>query len=329
MSHSSYLTDTERIKVIKSVMTNHRKQALDIPSLDQYEDLNNPENIKKVAKNLLSHLGYKPRSLEITYKRMQSQTPYEIHGHKIQLNENFNTYPLIVGGILALAVIDYSFRNKSVVVDKKLIEIATIELGLGLWVINSFSPKYSFSETVYNLFKLKWDRVEPGVLTEITTREYIKSFLKYTGEHNLLPNNYRSGLSRRIAYLIPATPSTNKVSTLPEPSINNVHAKNSRLLIVKLLLITPLVALIFSMALYTLWGSRPVDMPKELHSSGEIEQIKHRLNLCQDKLQHQNNSLNHDDLFAIGKIQATQSECQSLYNRYQSLLSDYSSEYSD
>lgn len=326
-SASQLVTDSERVvqlhQIVGSRFTNHGK--LLVPTLRQYEALENEEGLLSLSKDFCRWLGYKPRHLRVSFAQISQ--PVSVDKDSIKINELFKGHPLTIGGLLALATLEHVFKHHHYTADDRFREVASIETGLGLWVINALRPVRSKRETIYHMLDGAWLQLEGIGLQAISASEYIRQFTIFTSQHCIFPEDYAIGLSRRNQYWLPKTPGTEIRRYLPEPSATHEHIKNANALWAKLLLIALILGSSLTFGLF-LWTQRTHTVPYEqVNAEHSLQTIRQSLNECINKASEQQSSYDPNDLFMTRQIDATKSRCESLRNQYNDALDRYQKTY--
>lgn len=321
------VTDAERttklLEVLGSRFSHHGELLL--PTYRQYEALDSNDGLLALAKDIFRWMGYKPRKLTITYGSVHR---YEIIDHDvITISSAFKDHPLVAGGLVALATVDFAAQHHHMIGDERFIEMGTIEAGLGLWIINGLQPKRSRSEKLYHMLDGNWLQLEGLQLQSTSIPEYIRQFSIFTGQNHLFLEDYASGVSKRALHLLPEVVSGERLLPMVEPTATLKHLNSAKLLWIKLSLVCAIVAAIGIFAI-VIWAQRPQATPYEQTRDTEtLRVIKNSLNDCIGQAAKQQDTYDPNDLFMTRQIDATKVRCESLRNQYNEALSNYQTNY--
>ena len=160
-SFQQLLTDDDRRAYLHKLL-GHRFKAheqIQLPTLDQYNSLGSNEGLQTVGYEICRQLGFKPSGLRIRYSETSLSSGYAVdYASKIILiNPHFKQHPYSSGAELALAITTYALQYLShEVPDRAFAEFATIETGLGLWIVNALRPRLSLRQKIYHIIDSSW-----------------------------------------------------------------------------------------------------------------------------------------------------------------------------
>lgn len=323
------VTDEERIAklyVLLGTRFSHHGQLL-LPTFRQYEALSTDEGLRALAKEFCRWLGYKPQSLIVKFGEVKSDVSYAITPDSITINYAFRDHPLVTGGLLATAVLRFVLEHHHYAPDDRFIEVATVEAGLGLWVINAFKPRLSRREKLYHMLDGNWTQLEGFQLKAMTAGEYIRQFTIFARNNRHFPEEYGRSISKRSIHLIPSTPSMTKIIPLPEPSTTSKHRRNANSLWIKIALLSASAAAITIFGLLILGHRTTSTSYEQTRDAQALRVIKASLDTCIEQASDQQSSYDPNDLFMTRQIDATKTRCESLRNQYNDLLSLYEINY--
>ncbi len=323
------VTDTERTTKLHELLgkrfTNHGQLLL--PTFGQYEALTSDEGLLALTKDMCRWLGYKPRSLHVRFGVVTNSSHAHVEPDLITINQDFKNHPLVTGGILARAVIEFVAGHHHFIADERFIEVNTIESGLGLWLINAFQPKASKREKLYHLLDSTWLQHEGLQLQTMSVAEYLRQFTIFTSVNHLFPEDYGRNISKRSSHLLPATSSATKITPMLEPSTTLTHVKNANGLWLRIGLLASTLAIVCITGV-VLWTQRNTPIPHDqTRDSASLRVIKSSLSDCIQMASDQQSKLDPNDLFMTRQIDATKARCESLRNQYNDALSTYEDNY--
>jgi hypothetical protein len=322
------VTDDERTtklhELLGSRFTNHGQLLL--PTFRQYEALGTDEGLLALAKDLCRWLGYKPRQINVAYSTSPSQ-PYSVTADTILVDQRFREHPLVAGGLLAWAVLRFIAEHHHFIPDDQFIETASIESGLGLWVINAMQPRRTRREKLYHMLDGNWLQLEGIQLQAMSSGEYLRQFEIFTSIHHLFPEEYARSVSKRSLHLLPNTPSSEKLIPMPEPSATLTHIHNANMLWTKIILLSLIVSVAVVSGIFLLGERPPQTLQDQQRDSESLRVIKASLDECTQHASDQLSNYDPNDIFMARQVDATKTRCESLRNQYNSSLDDYQKTY--
>lgn len=323
------VTDDERtakmLELLGHRFSNHGQLLL--PTFRQYEALNDDEGLQALAKEFCRWLGYKPRQLVVTFSETSPHTDYLLTPESITINHVFRDHPLVVGGLLANATIAFILQHHHFTPDDRFIEVASVETGLSLWVINALQPRRSKREKLYHMLDGNWVQLEGLQLKAMSVGEYLRQFMIFTSTNRLFPEEYGKGVSKRSVHLLPSTPSNTPLVPLTEPTATLKHIHDANALWAKISLLSVSAAALLLVGLY-LWHGKPAPVAYEqTRDTQALRIIKASLGECIQKASEQQSTFDPNDLFMARQVDATKTRCESLRNQYNEALSQYETNY--
>lgn len=320
------VTDTERLAKLQDILGSrfvHSGELL-LPTFRQYDDLETEAGLLALTKDMLRWLGYKPHRLHVSY--VEQDALYAITHETISISAKFHDHPLVTGGILACAVIQFVSEHHHFLPDTRFVERATVETGFGLWIINALQPKRSYAEKLYHMLDGAWAQLEGLQLQAMSTSEYLQVFTAFTAEHRLFPEEYGRSVSKRSLHVLPNTASNTKIIPMVEPSATLAHLRNTRLLWLRITLLALTTSAIITFGVI-FWSHRDTSSYDQSRDVSSLSVIKQSLNQCIQKASNEQSSYDPNDLFMARQIDATKARCESLRNQYNDALSSYETNY--
>ena|ERR1700741_4192332 len=325
------VTDAERTTKLHDLLgsrfTNHGQLLL--PTFRQYEDLHDDEGLTKLVKDMCRWLGYKPRTLECIFGKTDQHAYYVVTDTSIVIHEDFKEHPLVTGGIVACAVLRFVLQHHHFESNARFIEVATIETGLSLWMINAFQPKHNRRERFYHMLDGSWLQLEGLQLQAMSIGEYLRLFSIFTTANHLFPEDYGRAVSKRNIHLLPTTPSTQKIIPLTEPSATLAHRHEANGLWARILLLSLIAAAVVVFGFF-IWGHRSHPISAEqTRDADAVRVIKASLDSCIKEASDKQSNYDPNDLFMTRQIDATKVRCESLRNQYNEALDHYEKNYTN
>jgi hypothetical protein len=318
------LTNDERRAHIQDVFGHRLLKAgkFLLPTTLSYNSLVTDSGLQDVLIQICRWLGVKPNGLTAIYS---DTTPENDVDHMIiHIATSTRNNPFLVGSDLCMAVLSHAMsRHSSDTVDKDILELATIETGLGLWIVNGLAPKQSHFQNVYHVLSGDWQYSQGISLTTFQNAQYAHAVAEWAHINRIAPEEYLPHIRSSNRHLLPSHLVESGLPSLPEPSVIHARHHMSRMFWVKLFLIVTIVALITLGALYA-WSLRnPAISAKQLEEEQSLQILKRSYKACVLKATGQRDTYDPNDLLLERQIEATQSRCESLRNEYNHALDQY------
>lgn len=320
------LTSDERKQVINDALGDRFEHSgkLLLPDYATYEGLTSDEGLSNAGKKLLRWIGVKPRRLTISYTDLQNSSQYSIDEHAIRINRKFIEHPHAAGGVLALAVIDFILQQKNPDIATK--EYATLQLGLGLWVLNALKPRLSLAETTLHILDASWHALEGIQLGHYTNNEYARAFTGYVWDNRLPVDSFEKGCSERTRYLL-GNSAQHLTKSISEPTATIAHRHAARLYAVKLLLTGIIIAGTLCVLLLLLAVHQHTDTQQQEADFAHVTALQEQLNTCLNEAQQAQDNYNPDDFDSAEYVESEKLRCQSLRNQYDHASREYQQNY--
>lgn len=322
------LTDDDRQAYLRRLL-GHRFKAHEqilLPTLDQYNSLVTNDGLQVVGYEMCRQLGFKPNGLKIRYSDTSLRTGSLIdHSSKtILINPQFKQHPYSSGAELALAVTAYAAEHLShETPDRSFLEFATVETGLGLWIINALRPRMSLRQAIYHMIDSSWFHSDGIQLETYNPRQYVERFVSFTHEHRIASDTYLPHVLGRVRYLLPTFVQQQSSLHLPEASVTLAHQKSANLLWAKVLMIALIITSGVVFGIYAL-SNRPAPVnPEQERLQKSISELKQSYEKCLQEAAEQQNTYDPNDLFLTRQIDETKSRCESLRNQYNYTIDEY------
>lgn len=323
------LTEDERQAKLDALF-GHRfteRGKLQLPTTKQYNALHTDQGLQDLTIELCRWLGLKPNGLTAQYSKgkLPEEFQNDITGKTITINRLYRTHPYTTAALLAQAVTAYSIeRYDHHQPDMAFVEFATVELGLGIWIVNALKPKIGLSQRLYHLIDSSWFHAEGIQLTQYQPRQYTERVVNYAHENRIAPETYVPHIAKRCRHLLPTFISDKVPQYLPETGASLRHKKSARILWLKVVLIALIIANGTIVGLYALASSPNTNDNSAKHEQLEaIEILKKAHQKCLKEASEQQSTYDPNDLFMTRQIDATKSRCESLRNEYNAAIDQY------
>lgn len=321
------LTDEERRVKIQSLLAHRHRplSALQLPTTRDYDNLATEEALTQLAHEMCRSLGFKPNGIKVVFGTF-SEPSYKVivKDKQLTLSALYRNHPYTLAGLLAMAVCEYFIehfdRQKP---DQALVEFATIEAGLGLWVCNALKPKLTFHTKLYHLVDSNWFHVEGLVLTHYTPLQFMTAVTAFAQEHRVLEEEYVPHILERCRYLLPTFITSRYQHFLPESSTVVKHHASARQFLIKLILLALIFAAGISFGIYTLNARQDPNAHAKQNQLAAIAILKESYDACQKTASEQQSKYDPNDLFLTRQVDATKARCESLRNEYNTAINDY------
>lgn len=319
------LTDDELRAKLNSLLASGftERGNIMLPNTALYNKLHANLGLHEVFMQMCRWLGVKPRQVTVVFSQPNKPQPL-FANNSITIDYRCKDHPYVAGGLLAIAAIMYycdHFSNE--VPDMEFVEFATIETGLGLWVVNGLRPKSKRSHALYQVVKGLWLHKEGLALARYTPELYAHTVAQFAHTNHIPPETYLPSISAQNRYLLPNIATAHSPRSLPEPQALVAHRHAARQLWLKYILVSAVLASIVCFGLYFWQSNRPVKSAAELQSEQSLAVIKQSLDACQKLATQQQNDFDPNDLFLTRQIDATKNRCKSLLNEYNYALNQH------
>src|SRR3990167_5367528 len=224
------LTDAERASWIDEVFGHrfNKHGELYLPTTALYNSLDTDQGINNLAVEMFRYIGIRPRTFNVAFG--QQKDAYTVSEHTITVNAGYMGHPHVIGGIIALAVISYAVQQYGKHdADNALIEYASVQSGLGLWVLNATGHKTSEFEAIFHAIDGRWHKAESLRLTSYSYQKYIELVTAYAHNHRISPNEYVPHITTAAAKLLPEIVRYNVHRSLPLSNAQIHHARQTKI----------------------------------------------------------------------------------------------------
>lgn len=325
------LTDEElRAKlasVLKSGFVEHGNVS--IPTTTLYNKLHDDDGLKSVFMELCRWLGLKPGKLTVRYSQTSHANQPLYQNHVVTIDKQFANHPYIAGALLVFAVLEYYCDRYDVTgIDSEFIEFASIETGLGIWVINGLRPKSKRHAAIYHIVRGQWAHKDGISLQRYTAELYAHHVARYAHNNHIMAEEYLPGISAAHRYLLPTVATEKSSRTLPEPVAITKHRATIRQAWIRYSLLAIILASSITFGLYFWYSRHPVVNVRQREDEKALRVMKTSLDACIKKASDQQSTYDPNDLFMTRQVDITKSRCESLRNEYNYALRQYEMLYS-
>ena len=321
------LTDEEIRTYLRTILHRGFTQYgnMSVPTTAQYNVLGTNEGLKEVFNDLCRWLGTKPSGVTVAYGDM-TQPLYR--DHTITIPTSYASHPLAVGGLLAMATMTYYLeRYGHTTPAQNVVEFATIETGLGLWVLNGLPLRAKHRHSIYHVLR-GHDAHHIGVpLEHYTATLYGHNLAAYAHANHILAEQYLGGTSATHRYLLPAIVTTKSNRSLPLPQAVAIHHAAAKQLWVRSILLVSIVAAVITLGIVAYATSRPAVTFEQKQSEAALLIMKDSLASCLSLAEQQQNTFDPNDFSLTRQIDATKVRCESLRNEYNYALKQHQAIY--
>jgi hypothetical protein len=327
-NYQQLLTDDARRAYLKALF-GHRftmQGKLQLPALSHYNEIITDDGLSIVGIEICRWIGIKPNGLRIAFSPERLSTGYyiDVQTKRIFIDSAYRKHPYSCAALLALALTSYAITKAGhIEPGKDMIEFTTIELGLGLWIINALAPKIKRYQKLYHLINTSWHDREVISLHAFGSTQYVEAVVKYAHENRIAADEYLPHILRRSQQLIPAFPRTQSNRYLPESVITRSHKKAARLFWIKVSLAALVIACACSLAIYAASFTAKSTNPKAQEQLRTIESLRSQYSGCQQEASKQQSTYDPNDLFMTRQVDATKARCESLRNQYNYAIDQY------
>jgi hypothetical protein len=327
-SFQQLLTDDDRRAHLHTLLAHRFKahEQIQLPTLEQYNNLHSDEGLKAAGYEMCRQLGFKPSGLKIHYGEDLLQSGFSVtHTSKtILISPLFKQHPYACGAELVLAVVSYVLEHLAHrLPDRDFTEFATIESGLGLWIVNALRPQLSLRQKIFHLLDSSWFHSEGIQLVAYSPKQYVERFVSYTHENHITADTYLPYVLPRVRYLFPEFILSQSARHLPEATVSLHHKRSANLLWLKIILISLITACGISLGVY-ISASQPDQVNPEIERRHQIAQdLKKSYDECQNEASKQQSTFDPNDLFLTRQVDDTKTRCESLRNQYNYAVDQY------
>lgn len=328
---SSALTQAQKIDQLRELLGKNFKHwgELFTPSSNFYPTELDDAGLQAMGRQLLGWLGLRPVGLKIRFApELSEASSYQaLDGeHVIMIQERYRHLPFECAGILARLLLHYVIkdRRQSATVElpnyEELLDLATLYSGLGLVTLNAAPGGDNWSSRL-RLSLGRFGRIQMPALGFYSAKQYGQLFKQYVDHFRLEPATWSPYLLPWARRWLPRAWRPAAKATRPSfVATAEQHLRVSNLKILGLVFV--LVALV-GLSWYVS-SLRPKRLPPVLQAQyDQIEVLRQAYDACRQSVVAKQRQYDQSDLFLLRQIEAVESRCTSLRNRYNYAVEQY------
>lgn len=326
------LTDDDRRAHLHKLLGHRLKAAgkLQLPTLAHYQHMGTDDGLRTAGYDMCRQIGFKPNGLKIKYGTVALVDGYAIdrQNKTVVIDPQLALHPYHAGATLAMGTLAYVVGHVGDgAPSKSFVEFATIEAGLGLWLVNALKPRVSIRQKLYHLIDSSWFHSEGIQLVSYSQRQYVERVASFAHENRIAADTYLPHVLRRVRYLFPAFILAQSQRHLPEAPATLIHRKSANQLWLKVLLVALILTSGVIFGTYII-ATRPAPTNPEIEElQKSISELKRAYESCKNTASQQQSTYDPNDLFLTRQIDETKSRCESLRNQYNYTVDQYQHSY--
>lgn len=320
-------TREDKLKLVNNLQkTFHHKNELLLPDSELYPMSFDNDSLTRAGKKICVWLGVKPHNLKFEINDSETVGYHSKDGTNIiTIDSKLSASPFVASAVVAKSCISYFFNRKRVEYDTELLELASVELGLGLLFVNSFNSSGELGSKIKRTLTIRrHPYVSDSVLSHFSPQEYARLVENYIGKNQL---GYRSVTEHMLPWAVPYLHLRDKnIKILRPTDYSRRVQKDLSALRIKAALLA--VLLVSSLALGTfLWQNQPKKLSTILQSQKEdIEVLEKSYKACMDSARYKQEKYDDKDLFLIRQLDAHILRCTSIRNSHDYMVKQYNNE---
>lgn len=309
---------------LRSGFTQHGN--ISVPTTAQYNLLATDQGLQSVFNDICRWLGAKPSGVTAAYSTDQT-APLYAH-NSVLIPAYHQAQPYAAGALLVFAALQYYCdRYTHNIPGQEFIEFASIETGLGLWVLNGLPPKPKPYHGLYHIYADHHAHRSGVTLQRYTAQLYAHQVAAYAHNNHVLPEQYLGGISPTHTYMLPHVVTHTTTKTLPQPWAITEHHKTIKRLWIRCIVIASIFAASITVGVLLYANTRPIITDEQVQSQQMLLIKKASLDACLTKAAEQQNTFDPNDFALTRQIDATKSRCESLRNEYNFALTAHKTTY--
>lgn len=324
--YQQLLTDDEKRAYLHEIF-GHRfthQGKLQLPELDQYNSIHTNEGLQQVGIAMCRWIGLRVSGLTFQFSDSVHRFDVDLKSKSILVHSSFKKHPYSCGAILALTVITYALQKTGhEATNDATTEFGSIELGLGLWVVNALYPDIKHTHKIYHILNAAWDQREFVTLQNYSAQSYANSVIKFAHDNRIPAEDYLPYIPKRCRHLLPELITSHSERYLPETNAALNHKKSVRLFWTKIALVALVLASSISLAVYIGATQQSTDTAARDQQISKIDSLRSKYNDCEQEASHQQSTYDPNDLFMTRQVDATKARCESLRNQYNYAIDQY------
>lgn len=319
--YQELLTNDDRRVHLHEILGHRLKSSgkLDLPNIEQYNKLSTNPGLRAVAYEMCRQIGFKPTGLKVMFDDDVIEAGFRVNAQSkaVYIDPRFIDHPYTCGAVLTLAVTAYAielFGHEPP--DRPFIEFATIETGLGLWILNALRPKSSLARRIYHSIDTSWFHNEGLRLESYSQKQYAERLVSYAHDNRVTPDSYLPHTNPDVKQLLPALITLRDGRYLPEIPIITKHKTATKALWTKILLVSLIGASGITFGIYVAATGSDSVHPEKARLQAHVEYLKLEHQKCQSDASDKLSQYDPNDLFLTRQVDSIKSRCESLRNQY-------------
>lgn len=306
------LTQADKISRLEEIFIKYRhKTDIFLPDENFYNEISSPDDAKLLADKIFRWLGIKHRSLDIRIDPAQDQlVVYTRKSGSSTINLGWRVLndPFLCGAALAHGITHHLLLSRAKLhlesseENEALTDLGTIYSGLGVLILNGFSSG-------------------SDALGSMAQANYIAECLDYFEERRIVKSLWQPYvLPSVISNVVPDKLPIQNYSMAVRQQINKMTGNRTKTALVLMMIIILIGTSVF------VYVKRPKNISAEMQSQKEtIDILKIQYQQCIDTVEYKRQTRDLTDIFMQRNIEADQSRCTSLRNRYNYEVAQYNS----
>ncbi len=315
------LTREDRVKIIDTLRaaSQHRGELL-LPDDELYPTVFDAQKLEIAGKKILVWLGVKPRNLTFEIAATSGFDSLKIPP-TISLTPTSAVHCFSGTALLAKACLEYFFYRNNQAYDEELLELASIEFGLGLIFINSINSGPGFRDRINRIITTRKPSVDVQILSYHSIEEYVRLFRDFTSVHELHPKViWEHTLPWAKRYGINPH---NVIGQFQEESYVKATYRQRRHDQIKVVGLASTIALVLLFVSF-LYVQVPKKLTVDLQAQKEkIELLRQSYQACSNSIETTRDSQTTSDIFAVQQLDSEISRCNSLRNKHDYEVRDF------
>lgn len=327
IQYQQLLTDEDRRAHLHAIF-GHRftmQNKLQLPTFSQYNHLSDNESLQSVSTEICRWIGLKPNGLNVSFDDVHTSAAFttDQHAKTIRISSAYRHHTYSTGALLVFAIIAYAVEKfDHLIPNTAFIEFASIELGLGLWIVNALPTKTQ--RRLYQAVDSAWQYHDVIRLSTYSPNQYAERIARYAHKNRIPPDVYLPHVRKRSQYLFSSFTTAQTVRFLPESHDTLQRKRRTRRRLAKLILGASITAGAITLAIYIYTVDGHITPNQQAQQRIEnIEVLKNKYDDCQEKASQQQSTYDPNDLFLTRQIDATKAHCESLRNQYNYEVDQY------
>jgi hypothetical protein len=309
-SELGLLTLTDKQIAISDIFASHHsKSDVFLPDDEFYNEPLTPESITSMLDKVFKFLGVKHRSVTLHLdNKSQVAVKYNHKSKNSQITigapglEN----PFVCGATVAHAVMHHFLHSRAKLyandpeLNEELTDLATIESGLAILILNSFAAK------------------QP-ILGAMAEQNYLAECLDFFKSRLVVDNVWKPFVLPEVLHTI------NDSEPLPRPRLKALKMRIASQSRHRKFIISGSLSVVLLLSITGIWLSQqPSTLSAEMLSQREsIEVLKYQYKICEETVKRKQATWDTSDIYMQQQIDKDASRCISLRNRHNFEVSSY------